>query len=176
MTVGRIARIAFLVSLALFLFGFIANSGGHPSAAARAQSEPAAPHCRLVGGTVMTNFGGIDQNTTLGTATGDLRGAVSGTILGAPQPGAGSIVVFHVQHHWVTESGDTLFFDPATATTAPLSQTLFAVITYPLHLTGGTGRFAGATGDINAIGEADLVKGTIFRYSGEVCFAAPGNE
>lgn len=176
MTVGRIARIALLVSLALFLFAFIANSGSHPFAAARAQSEQPTPFCRLVGGTVMTNFGAIDQNNTLGTATGDLRGAVSGTILGSPQPGAGSTVVFHVQHHWVTESGDTLFFDPATATTAPLSQTLFAVITYPLHLTGGTGRFAGATGDINAIGEADLVKGTIFRYSGQVCFAAPGND
>jgi hypothetical protein len=124
-----------------------------------------------VGGTIMTNFGAIDQNTTMGTATGDLRGAVSGTILGAPQPGAGNTLVFHVQHHWVTESGDTLSFDPATATTIPLSQTLFAIVTYPLHLTGGTGKFVGAKGDLNAIGEVDLVKGTVFRYSGQVCFA-----
>lgn len=107
----------------------------------------------------------------MGTATGDLRGAVSGTILSAPQPGTGNTVVFHVQHHWVTESGDTLFFDPATATTIPISQTLFAVVTYPLHLKGGTGKFAGATGDMNAIGEADLSSGTVFRYSGQVCFA-----
>ena len=176
MTLGRITRIAFLVSIAILLFAFVASSGGRRAAAALPQSEQATPHCRPVGGTVMTNFGGIDQNTTLGTATGDLRGAVSGTILGAPQSGAGNTVVFHVQHHWVTESGDTLSFDPATATTVPLSQTLFAVVTYPVHLTGGTGRFAGATGEINAIGEADLVKGTVFRYSGEVCFAAPGNE
>lgn len=78
---------------------------------------------------------------------------------------------FTFQHHWVTESGDTLFFDPATATTIPISQTLFAVVTYPLHLKGGTGKFAGATGDMNAIGEADLSSGTVFRYSGQVCFA-----
>jgi hypothetical protein len=55
-------------------------------------------------------------------------------------------VVFHVQHHWVTEAGDTLNLDPATATSVPLSQTLFAIVTYPEHLSGGTGRFAGAMG------------------------------
>jgi len=81
----------------------------------------------------------------------------------------GNTVVFHIQHHWVTESGDSLSFDPATATTVPISQTLYAVATYPIHLSGGTGRFAGASGDITAIGEVDLVKGTVFRYSGEVC-------
>jgi hypothetical protein len=172
MILRRIARIALLVSFAILIYTLIANSGGRPAAAARPQSLQADPHCRLVGGTVMTNFGAIDQNTTMGTATGDLRGAVSGTILGAPQPGAGNTLVFHVQHHWVTETGDTLLFDPATATTVPLSQTLFAIVTYPLHLKGGTGRFAGATGDMTAIGEVDLSSGTVFRYSGQVCFAA----
>ena len=119
----------------------------------------------------MTNFGAVDPNTTLGPVTGDLKGAVAATLLGAPQPGPGGTVVFHVQHHWVTESGDNIFFDPATATTMPISQTLFAVITYPSHITGGTGKFAGATGHLDNIGEADLVKGTVFRYSGQVCFA-----
>lgn len=170
MTFGRIARIAILVSFAILLFTFIANSGGHPVAAAHPQSAPADPHCKLVGGTIMTNFGAIDQNSTMGTATGDLQGAVSGTILGAPQPGTGNTLVFHIQHHWVTETGETLFFDPATATTVPLSQTLFAIVTYPVHLKGGTGRFAGATGDLTNIGEVDLSSGTVFRYSGQVCF------
>ena len=45
---------------------------------------------------------------------------------------------------------------------------------YPIHLTGGTGRFAGAAGDMTAIGEVDLLEGTVFRYGGEVCSAAPG--
>lgn len=171
MAFGRIARIAFLLSVAVLLFAFVANSGGHSSAAATPRSERSESRCKPVGGTILTNFGAIDQNTTMGTATGDLRGAVSGTILGAPQPGAGNTLVFRIQHHWVTESGDTLTFDPATATTVPLSQTLFAIVTYPIHLTGGTGRFAGATGDMNAIGEVDLSSGTVFRYSGQVCFA-----
>lgn len=168
----RIARIGLLVSFAILLFAFIATNGGHPAAAAHAQLVQADPRCRLVGGTIMTNFGAIDQNTTMGTATGDLRGAVSGTILGAPQPGAGSTLVFHIQHHWVTETGDTLFFDPASATTVPLSQTFFAIVTYPVHLKGGTGKFAGATGDLTNIGEVDLTSGTVFRYSGQVCFAS----
>ena len=172
MTFGRITRITFLVSFAILLFTFIAISGRQPVAAAHPQSATVETHCKLVGGTIMTNFGAIDQNTTMGTATGDLRGAVSGTMLGAPQPGTGSTLVFHVLHHWVTETGDTLFFDPATATTVPLSQTLFAIVTYPVHLKGGTGRFAGATGDLTNIGEVDLASGTVFRYSGQVCFAS----
>jgi hypothetical protein len=171
MTLGRIIRIALFVSIAVSLLAFVTNSGGRSAAAARPQSEHSDHHCKAVGGMIMTNFGAIDQNTTMGVATGDLRGAVSGTVLGTPGPGANGTVVFHVQHHWVTESGDTLNFDPATATTVPLSQTLFAIVTYPVHLTGGTGRFAEATGDITAIGEVDLVKGTVFRYSGQVCFA-----
>jgi hypothetical protein len=173
---AKIARIAFLVSVAVLHFAFVASSESHPPGAARPRPEAPRSHCSLVGGTITTNFGGIDQNTTLGTATGDLKGAVSGTILGTPGPGANGTVVFHIQHHWVTETGDTLFFDPATATTVPLSQTLFAIVTYPVHLTGGTGRYAGATGDLTAIGEVDLVNGTVFRYSGQVCFAAPDKD
>lgn len=176
MTLNRITRIAFLVFSAVLLFAFMASSGGRPAAAAHLQSQHSGPHCTLVGGMIMTNFGAIDQMTTMGIATGDLRGAVSGTLKGTPVPGPNGTVVFHVQHHWVTESGDTLNFDEATATTVPLSQTLFAIVTYPVHLTGGTGRFAGATGDMNSIGEVDLVNGTVFRYSGQVCYAAPNKD
>jgi hypothetical protein len=168
-TPARVALMALVVlapAMALF--------SGAPSAPKRSpRSGNTERHCVPVGGTIMTNFGAIDPLTnTLGPATGDLRGAVSATLLGAPQPGAGGTVVFHVQHHWVTESGDTITFDPAVATAAPLSQTLFAIITYPVHITGGTGKFAGATGDLTNLGEVDLgAKATVFRYSGQVCFA-----
>ena len=174
MTLRRITRIALLITVAIF--AFIANSGTPHAAAAPPRPESADRHCTQVGGMLMTNFGVVNGSTTLGTATGDLRGAVAGTLLGSPQTGPNGTVIFHVQHHWVTESGDTMFFDPATATTLPLSQSLFAIITYPLHLKGGTGRFAGATGDLNAIGEVDLTAGTVFRYSGQVCFASPDND
>ena len=50
---------------------------------------------------------------------------------------------------------------------------MYAVVTYPTHLKGGTGKFAGATGDFNSIGEADLVSGRIVvRYFGRICFAS----
>lgn len=177
MTIGKITRIAFLVSLVVLVFAFAAISDNHLTSPAHPRPEARGSHCRLVSGTIMTNFGGFDQNTTLGTASGDLSGAVTGTILGTGT-GPNGTVLFHVQHHWVTETGDTLFFDPATATVVPVppSQTLFAIITYPVHLNGGTGKFAGATGDLTSIGEVDLSAGTVFRYSGQVCFAEPDSQ
>lgn len=182
MTFGRIARIAFLVSVAVLLFAFIASSGGHPSAAPHPQSQPSDRHCTPVGGTVMTNFGVISPTSTLGTVTGDLRGAVSASLLGPPETGAGNTVVFHVQHHFVTETGDTIFIDPATATSVPIGPGLFAILSYPVHIKGGTGKFAGATGDFTNIGEVllphapDTAGGTtVFRYTGQVCFAASDN-
>jgi hypothetical protein len=182
MTLRRIARIVFLISVAVLLFSFIANSGGHPSAAAQPQAAQSASHCTPVGGTVMTNFGVISPTSTLGTATGDLRGAVSASLLGPPEAGPGNTVVFHVQHHFVTETGDTIFIDPATATSVPIGPGLFAILSYPVHIKGGTGKFAGATGDFTNIGEVllphapDTAGGTtVFRYTGQVCFAASDN-
>ena len=49
---------------------------------------------------------------------------------------------------------------------------MYAVVTYPTHLKGGTAKYTGATGDFNSLGEADLVNGQIrVRYSGKICFA-----
>ena len=135
--------------------------------AAVAQS-PKHQHCHAVGGMLMTNLGAVDANTTMGPVTGDLKGAVGATIVSSEV--SGTNLVFHVQHHWVTESGDTLSFDPATATTTFVGPGLYAVVTYPVHLTGGTGKFAGVTGDFNNIGEADLNSGQlVVRYSGQLC-------
>jgi len=170
MTLGRIARIGFLASLAILLSAFVASSGSSPAAKVQ-PGHFSGGNCVHVGGSIITNFGGVDANTTLGPASGDLRGAVAATLTTPPQPGPNGTVLFHVQHHWVTDSGDNIFFDPATATTIPLSQTRFAFISYPVHINGGTGRFAGATGDLTSIGEADLQAGTAIRYSGQVCFA-----
>src|SRR4029453_2733996 len=74
--------------------------------AAEAQSSKASPHCRTVGGTVLTNF--FDSNTPLGSAPGDLEGAVSATLLGVA-PAADGTTVFSVQHHWTTDTGDSIF-------------------------------------------------------------------
>jgi hypothetical protein len=172
MTVEKITRVAFVVSLAALLPAFVAMSGGQP-AAAHPQAERSAPHCTPIGGMIMTNVGGFGPNTTMGTVTGDLRGAVGVEIQSVTQ-GSGNTTLFHVLHHWVTESGDTLTIDHATATTTQVAPGLFAILNYPVHLSGGTGKFAGATGDLTGIiGEVDLNAGRlVLRYSGEVCLAA----
>jgi hypothetical protein len=173
---AKIKTVVFLLFPALLLLAIsLTPAGAKPPA--RRGWDNSGSHCVPVGGSVITNFGAFanDPTTTLGPATGDLRGAVSGSLTGPPQTSGGH-VIFQIQHHWVTETGDLLSFDPATATTLPLSQTLFAIITYPAHLKGGTGKFAGATGDINFIGEVDQNAGTALRYVGTVCFADPNNQ
>ena len=50
---------------------------------------------------------------TDGTATGDLRGAVGVNVLAV----TGN--VYHVHHHLVTETGDTVFWQDADLTTFP---------------------------------------------------------
>jgi len=124
---------------------------------AGAAAQKKHQNCQSAGGMLMTNLGAVDAATTMGPVTGDLKGAVGATILSTEV--VGSNLVFHVQHHWVTESGDTLSFDPATATSTPVAPGLYAIVTYPTHLAGGTGKFAGATGDFTNIGEVDLNSG-----------------
>jgi hypothetical protein len=136
-----------------------------------AQAHDNNGRCVPVGGTFQTNVGVIDGNTTLGTATGDLKGAVAATILSVAA-GKGGTTVFTVQHHLVTESGDTIAVDVAKATAMMVAPGLFAIVSYPIKIVGGTGRFDGATGHIENIGEVDLNVGrTVFRYAGKVCFA-----
>ena len=165
-------RIALFVSLVVLIVIFTAAGGGHSALPALRQTGTADAHCVTVGGSISTNLGVIDANTTLGTATGDLRGALAAKILGISQ--VGNNTVFSVQHHWVTESGETLVIDPATATSTQVAPGLFAIINYSLHISNGTGKFAGATGDLHLIGEVNLNTGqTVFRYTGQVCFAEP---
>ena len=134
-----------------------------------------AKSCQSAGGMLMTDLGAVDANTTMGVATGDLRGAVGATILNLESQNNGATLIFTVQHHWVTESGDLLFFDQAKATVEQVGgsqSTRYGVVSYTAHLKGGTGRFAGATGDFTNMGEADLATGQlVFRYSGTLCFA-----
>jgi hypothetical protein len=135
-----------------------------------AQNSSAGPHCLPISGTVMTNLGVVNASTTLGVVDGDLKGAVAATILNVTQ-GPNGTAIFTVQHHFVTQSGDTILTGVAVATATQVAPGLYAILDYPVHITGGTGRFAGATGDFNNIGAADFGTGrTIFRYSGQVCF------
>ena len=172
MNFGKIMRMTVLVLLPILFLVLTSETGGHSALRALRQTGTADSHCAAVGGSISTNLGVIDANTTLGTSTGDLRGAFAANILGVSQ--VGSNTMFTVQHHLVTESGDTVIIDKATATGTQVAPGLFGITNYSLHISNGTGKFAGATGDLHLIGEVNLNTGqTVFRYTGQVCFAEP---
>lgn len=126
--------------------------------------------CKDVGGAVSTNF--IDQTTTLGTATGDLGGGLGVDVLSVAS-GANGSTVFHNHHRWVTQSGDTISFADADATAypTPIPGLYAASYNRGIQITGGTGRFAGASGTLAVFGAVNLSQGQIvLRYTGQVCF------
>jgi len=128
-------------------------------------------HCQDVGGGVLTNF--LDSTHTEGTSTGDIRGAIGVVILAPPASGPNGTTVYHVQHHWVTDSGDTIFLKDAFLTTFSTSDPNRVLGDYlnGVEFMGGTGRFEGATGTASVFGAADLSLGQItLRYAGTVCF------
>ena len=134
----------------------------------------AASHCAPVGGSFMTDVGGFGDNTTLGTVSGDLKGAIGVQILGITT-GSGGTITIKVQHHLVTETGDMVFIDQAEAHGVFVASGLVGLTDYKMHLSGGSGRYAGAHGDMTAIGEADFNTGQIIgRYTGQICTVATG--
>jgi hypothetical protein len=80
--------------------------------------------------------------------TGDLAGAL-GIYVFSITPG-GNGVVAKVHHHWVTDAGDTIYLEDAIATAFQVGafSGVYAVAgnSYTVNIIGGTGRFAGATG------------------------------
>jgi hypothetical protein len=69
-----------IVALVAGVFAFVAFAPRNvtaPPSVVFAQPEQEASRCIPVGGMIMTNLAVIGQSTTLGTATGDLRGRSS---------------------------------------------------------------------------------------------------
>jgi hypothetical protein len=137
-----------------------------------AQSARDPGRCEPVAGTISSNS--IDEITTLGTVTGDLKGAISALTLAPPEPGDNQTFVFNIQPRWVTEAGDTIFFAKAQSTSALVEQGLFVSLSFPLRIVGGTGKFAGATGRLESLAVGDFRDPTggrfVARYQGTVCF------
>lgn len=127
--------------------------------------------CSDIGGAILTDLGGFGEidgfGTTLGVATGDLKGALGVRIVNA----SSDFTTITVEHHWVTDNGEILMLDQATLHGTYVGPGLLAVTDYRIHLKGGTGRFANAKADTTAIGELDLNTGhAVLRYSGKLCF------
>ena len=136
-------------------------------------------HCQDIGGGILTNFldssqclptsnSPIGNTCTDGVATGDLRGAVGVQVLAFINPN-----LLHNRHHWVTESGDTIFFADANLTSFTTSDPNRALFDYVngIDITGGPGRFEDAKGTIFAFGAGDFnLRQITLRYAGTVCF------
>src|ERR1700730_8128681 len=119
-------------------------------------------------GTKMEQFSAI----ALGTATGDLRGGVVVYILTPSMPSS----TIRAHGNWVTESGDTIYTEEASATPgSPIPGFNVSAAIYPkgLTITGGTGRFSGAHGNLNILFGAGVNGQFIYRYQGEICFKEP---
>jgi len=166
MTLKRLTTRVFSGAIFLLL-SFVPNPLARLMPVAFAQEE--SPHCVAVGGALMTNIGAIEGVTNLGPVSGDLAGSVAATILGQNPDGS-----YNVQHYWVTAAGETITTKVAVLKpTFPTSDPAIVAVpwgNYRVYITGGTGKFKGATGYLDPFGMADFHQNTIvFRYRGEVC-------
>ena len=131
----------------------------------------ASTSCHPVGGTILTNF--VDSTTTIGSATGDLAGGIGVTVLSFV-PNQDGTLTFTNQHRWVTQDGDTIYTNPSVAIGYSTAVSGFYAARYSqgLVVTGGTGKFSGASGKLRSWGSVDINKGqVILRYEGSVCLA-----
>jgi hypothetical protein len=131
----------------------------------------ASPECRAVDGSIsadlVTNHN-VSTGLALGTVTGDLKGAVMATF--TTTAGSGGVIELTLYHNFVTVSRASLSTaDTGSLTPIPgMSGVYHMAVTY--RVTGGTGKFAGATGTLQNHGTADLNTGLLtLTYTGEIC-------
>jgi len=133
------------------------------------EAFPGGPNCQAISGVLMTNIDAIEGTTNLGPVFGDLQGSVAARILGQNPDGS-----FNVQHYWVTSSGDTILFRQAVLKpTATSDPNVVAVLwgNYKPIFSGGTGKFQGASGQLDCFGSADFKQLTlVLRYRGQICY------
>ena len=144
------------------VFATVAGTGA-------AQAQFPQYKCTPVGGVLFTNVNVVAGVTNMGPVYGDLKGSVAATIIGQSADG------FTVQHYWVTDSGDTIFFKPALLKPIALGDpagTVVAVLyqNYKSDILGGTGKYKDANGSLSYLGAADFKENhLVLRYKGEVC-------
>jgi hypothetical protein len=160
-----------LTGVVVTLLALVPNNLVRLAPVAFAQNPIAPSSCVPVGGALMTNIGAIAGVTNLGPVSGDLAGSVAATILGQNSNGT-----FNIQHYWVTAAGETITLKVAVLTpTYPTSNPGIVAVpwgNYRSNISGGTGKYANATGYLDYFGMADFTQNTlVLRYRGQVCFA-----
>jgi hypothetical protein len=160
-----------LAGVLVSLLALVPNNLVRLAPVAFAQEQTSTSNCVPVGGALMTNIGAIAGVTNLGPVSGDLAGSVAATILGQNSNGT-----YNVQHYWVTAAGDTITLKVAVLTpTYPTSNQAIVAVpwgNYRSYISGGTGKFASATGYLDYFGMADFTQNTlVLRYRGQVCYA-----
>jgi len=160
-----------LTGVVVSLLALVPNHLVRLAPVAIAQVQPAPSKCVPVGGMLMTNIGAIAGVTNLGPVSGDLAGSVAATILGQNSNGT-----YNIQHYWVTAAGDTITLKVAVLTpTYPTGNPAIVAVpwgNYRSYISGGTGKFVGATGYLDYLGMADFTQNTlVLRYRGQICYA-----
>jgi len=126
-------------------------------------------NCTAVSGTIAASVVGGDPVTVLGTVSGDLAGATR-AIVTSQQNGAEGTVELGLAHDFATDDRSTLKTnDKAVWTPIAGSPGVFHMAT-KYEVVGGTGRFAGASGQMINQGIADTNTGLVtLSYSGKIC-------
>ena len=135
------------------------------AAGAEVQQDRASGRCRNVEGTIVEAITGA--NTAAGTITGDFAGDVS-IVITSLTPSGGGAMHFEGICTIVTPEGTITTNDAAVL--SPIDAPLFRV-NNRLTVVGGTGAYAGATGELHTHGTANFVPGGVvdLRYEGRVC-------
>ncbi|MCR9110969.1 MAG: hypothetical protein NXH94_19040 [Rhodobacteraceae bacterium] len=125
--------------------------------------------CQPVAGTIDATVVGGEPLNVLGNVTGDLAGATRAVVLGQKASDDGSVTL-ELAHNFVTfNRGSLATTDSAVWTPVPGREGVFHMST-SYTITGGTGAYDGATGELVNDGVADTTTGLVtLRYAGEVC-------
>ncbi|EAR49988.1 hypothetical protein OG2516_12071 [Oceanicola granulosus HTCC2516] len=135
----------------------------------------AAQGCMPVGGTIDASVVGGEPVNVLGSVTGDLAGATRAVVQEQTAQDDGTVSLRLVHDFVLADRGTLRTEDTATWTPVAGSPGVFHMKT-EYRITGGTGRYEGASGAFTNEGIADTNAGLLtLRYSGELCPAGqPG--
>lgn len=173
MTLRRITRIVFLISVAVLSFSFNAKSREHPDALGQVPfkgtlflvavpdfSDTSCP------GALRLNVSEVGHVTQMGAIT------AKAFVCQKLDP---TDLAFTGQFTYTAANGDTVsgtFFGKL----APVSGSLYQVQGEQFTITGGTGRFAGASGAGVVTGSVDLASGEgVHQLDGSISAVGPGN-